>query len=300
MEVDFFTTAMPNTLGPDYLRECVYKPDIFSGKVVFVTGGAGSICRVQAEAMVLLGANAVILGRRSKETEEAAREIQTLRRGSRVLGLGNVDVRSVESLKTAVERTIAQLGRIDYVIAGAAGNFLCDINNLSSNAFKTVIEIDLLGSYNTFKVTSEELKKNKGSIIFVSATLHYRGLMMQAHASAAKAGVDALNNVIAVEYGPLGVRSNCLAPGPIEGTEGMSRLAPSPEIGDPKTTVPLLRNGSTTEIANSTVFLFSNAASYITGTTLVVDGGNWHIGNLTPAGFYPDLIVSANEVKTKL
>jgi 2,4-dienoyl-CoA reductase [(3E)-enoyl-CoA-producing], peroxisomal len=290
---------MPNTLDQSYLQKCVYKPGIFSNKVVFVTGGAGTICRVQTEAMVLLGANAVILGRRSKETEEAAREIESLRPGARVLGLGNVDVRSIKSLQDAVERTLQVLGRIDYVIAGAAGNFLCDINNLSSNAFKTVVEIDLLGSYNTFKVTAEQLKKNKGGIIFVTATLHYRGLILQAHASAAKAGVDALNAVIAVEYGPLGVRSNCIAPGPIEGTEGMSRLAPE-GVSDSRSSVPLLRNGSTTEVADSTVFLFSDAASYITGTVVVVDGGNWHIGNMAPNGMYPDLVINANEVPPKL
>lgn len=290
---------MPNTLDQSYLQKCVYKPGIFKDKVVFVTGGAGSICRVQTEALVLLGANAVILGRRAKETEEAAREIQTLRPGARVLGLGNVDVRSVTSLKEAVDKAVHELGRIDYVIAGAAGNFLCDINNLSANAFKTVVEIDLLGSYNTFKATSEQLKKNKGGIIFVSATLHYRGLAMQAHASAAKAGVDALNQVIAVEYGPLGVRSNCLAPGPIEGTEGMSRLAPG-DVTNVKRSVPLLRNGSTTEIANSTVFLFSDASSYVTGTTLVVDGGNWHLGNMMSPDLYPDLLINANDVEAKL
>lgn len=291
---------MPNTLGQSYLEKCVYKPGIFKNKVAFVTGGAGTICRVQTEAMVLLGANAVILGRRAKETEEAAREIESLRPGARVLGL-SVDVRSVQSLKEAADKTVAELGRIDYVIAGAAGNFLCDINNLSANAFKTVVEIDLLGSYNTFKATSEELKKNKGGIVFVTATLHYRGLVLQSHASAAKAGVDALNAVVAVEYGPFGVRSNCIAPGPIEGTEGMSRLAPTDDSTDSKKNhVPLLRNGSTTEVADATVFLFSDAASYITGTNLVVDGGNWHIGNMAPNELYPRLVISANESPCKL
>lgn len=284
---------MGNTLDQKFVETSVWKPDIFKGKVAFVTGGAGTICRVQTEALVLLGADAVILGRNQKKTEDAAAEIQSLRPGARVIGLGNVDVREVQSIAKAVEATVKELGRIDFVIAGAAGNFLADFNHLSSNAFKSVVSIDLLGSFNTVKACFNELKKTKGSVIFVSATLHYYGVPFQSHVGAAKAGVDALSNALAVELGPLGIRSNCIAPGAIANTEGMERLTPPGEVSMDKR-VPLQRLGTTQDIAETTVYLFSPAASYVTGTILVVDGALWQVG--APMGsLYPSVVISQNE-----
>ena len=185
------------------------------------------------------------------------------------------------------------------MIAGAAGNFLSDFNHLSSNAFKSVVDIDLLGSYNTVKATFEQLRKNKGAVIFVSATLHYYGIPFQVHVGAAKAGVDALSNALAVELGPLGIRCNCIAPGGIDGTEGMLRLLKDKQTFIDK--VPLHRMGTTKDIADTTVFLFSPAASYITGTVLVVDGGSWHLGSSHGGEGYPVLIKQKNsETVTKL
>src|SRR5579862_5894100 len=124
--------------------------------------------------------------------------------------------------------------------------------NLSSNAFKTVLEIDTLGSYNTLKATIPHLKRSKGSILFVSATLHYRGTILQAHVSAAKAAVDALSQVVTVEYGPYGVRSNVIAPGGIEGTEGLERLMPREFREMSEKVIPLGRLGRVQEIADCT------------------------------------------------
>lgn len=281
------------SLDQSFVTNSAWKPDLFKGKVVFVTGGAGTICRVQTEAMVLLGADAAILGRNVAKTEKAAAEIAALRPNAKVLGLGNVDVRDVKSLAEAVATTVSKLGRIDYVIAGAAGNFLSDFNHLSANAFKTVISIDLLGSFNTVKACFNELRKNKGAVIFVSATLHYYGVPFQSHVGAAKAGVDALSNALAVELGPLGIRCNCIAPGAIEGTEGMSRLMPGDGTQGAAPKVPLGRWGSTRDIAESTVYLFSPASSYVTGTIQVVDGGFWHLGGLM-GDLYPLIIINQN------
>lgn len=280
------------SLNSSFVTDSPWKPDLFKGKVVFVTGGAGTICRVQTEAMVLLGADAVILGRNFAKTEKAATEIAKLRPGAKVLGLGNIDVRDINSLAQAVTTAVSQLGRIDFVIAGAAGNFLADFNHLSSNAFKSVISIDLLGSFNTVKACFNELRKNKGSVIFVSATLHYYGVPLQVHVGAAKAGVDALSNALAVELGPIGIRCNCIAPGGISGTEGMSRLLP----GDPNEAakkVPMGRWGTTRDIAEATVYLFSPAASYVTGTIQIVDGGFWHVGGMM-GDLYPLFVISQN------
>ncbi|KAH3672817.1 hypothetical protein WICMUC_004039 [Wickerhamomyces mucosus] len=264
------------TLDQSYYQRTSFKKDLFKGKVAFVTGGAGSICRVQVEALVLLGANVAIIGRDQQKTESVAQEIQSLRSNSKVIGIGNTDVRDIHSLIKAVNYTVKQLGRIDFVIAGAAGNFISDFNSLSSNAFKSVISIDLLGSFNTIKSTFNELIKSKGSIIFVSATLHYYGIPFQSHVSAAKAGIDALSNALAVELGPLGIRSNCIAPGIIKDTEGFNRLKGDGDEDSFAQKIPLQRLGTKEDIANATVFLFSEAGNYITGDIIVIDGGAWH------------------------
>ncbi|AET40817.1 2,4-dienoyl-CoA reductase (NADPH) Ecym_6446 [Eremothecium cymbalariae DBVPG len=292
---------MPNTLDKSFLSRSVWKADLFKGKVVFVTGGAGTICRVQVEAMVLLGAKAAILGRNLEKTEKAAQEIGQLSdEAGSVLGIGQIDVRNVGDLKKAVERTVQEFGRIDYVIAGAAGNFIADITNLSAKAFQSVVAIDLLGSYNTVKAALPELAKTKGSILFVSATLHYTGTPFQAHVSAAKAGVDALSNVLAVELGPLGIRCNCVAPGAIANTEGMSRLSNGVSLKDVEAKVPLQRSGTTEDIAHATIYLFSPAASYVTGHVQVVDGGAWHLGNLMGTAGYPLLLKKQQKIGAKL
>lgn len=278
-------------LHPGFIKKGPWKSDIFTGKVVFITGGAGTICRGQAEAMVLLGANAAIIGRNPQKTEQAAREIQQLRSGSKVIACSNTDVRKVESLVEAVNKTIQELGRIDYVIAGAAGNFLSDFNHLSSNAFQTVVSIDLLGSYNTAKACFEELRKTKGSIIFVSATLHYYGIPFQVHVGAAKAGVDALSNALAVELGPLGIRSNCIAPGLIKGTEGFNRLLTGIDI---ESKIPLQRFGTVENVAQATIYLFSLAGDYVNGTIQIVDGGAWHMGVFPTMYDYPVNIIGLN------
>ncbi|KAI5949679.1 hypothetical protein CANMA_005486 [Candida margitis] len=289
------------TLDQSYVTNGSWKPDLFKGKVVFVTGGAGSICKVQTEALILLGANAAIVGRNKEKTDAAAKELEGLRSGAKVVSLPNIDVRDIKQMSAAANKAVQELGRIDFVIAGAAGNFLADFTHLSSNAFSSVVNIDLIGSFNTVKACFEELRKNKGAIIFVSATLHYYGVPFQIHVGAAKAGVDALSNALATELGPLGIRSNCIAPGPIADTEGMRRLAPG-TLDSVKNGVPLQRLGSKQDIADATVYLFSPAASFVTGDVLVVDGGAWQIGQGIGSADYPVTLknVQNGEVNFKL
>ena len=250
-----------------------------------------------------------------------AKNIATARAGAKVIGIGAVDVRKVEDLEAAAARCAKELGGIDFCIAGAAGNFLSPISGLSANAFRTVIEIDTIGSFNTLKATVpyliESAKRNPntgtnastgGRIIFVSATFHFKGMALQAHVSAAKAGVDALSATVAIEYGPKGVTSNIITPGPIMGTEGMSRLGDrnAEQSGAAFKKVPLGRYGLVKEIADGTVYLFSDAGNFVNGEVLVIDGAEWRTpGGMGGARQYPDYLLDDNftrreEKKAKL
>lgn len=196
--------------------------------------------------------------------------------------------------------------------AGAAGNFLAPITDLSPNAFKSVMDIDVLGSYNTLKSTlpyllasakkqpnSSVMPSIGGRIIFISATFHYTGMPLQTHVSVAKAGVDALSANVALEFGPFGITSNIITPGPIAGTEGMERLSTSDNREAANKAVPLGRFGSVKEIADATVYLFSDAGNYVNGAVLVVDGGSWRIPSSFSAGVgggYPDFFLNGTPV----
>lgn len=289
----------------------IFKDGLFDSKVVFCTGGNGSICSAQVRALVHLGANACIVGRNVEKTEAMAKDIATARPGSKVIGLGAVDVRSIEALEKAVSTCVSELGRIDFCIAGAAGNFLAPMAQLSANAFKTVIDIDLVGSYNCAKACLPHLVKAaqeyptaktstpSGRIIFISATLHYGGTPLQTHAVAAKAGVDALSSQVCIEYGPLGITSNVISPGPIGGTEGMDRLAKKVKPGsEPWKVIPSQRWGGVKDIADATIYLFSDAANYVNGDVLVVDGGAWRTAQGPGRDFpYPDFLIQGAKVE---
>ncbi|KAF7303606.1 hypothetical protein MIND_00589900 [Mycena indigotica] len=266
-------------VAPFHESTATFKDDIFKGKVLFCTGGGSGICRGMTEAIMKHGAKATIVGRNLERLNKAAEELSAST-GQKCLP-AQADVRQPKTLQDAVQKTIEAFGRIDFVICGAAGNFLAPISGLSENAFRTVIEIDTLGTYNTLKATIPHVRKTKGAYIHISATLHYRGTPFQAHVSAAKAAVDALSTVIAVEEGPHGVRSNVLAPGAISGTEGMDRLsAKGPDAGNRDMLYPLGRPGIIGDVANAGVFLFSPAATYISGQVFAVDGAQEHLRSL--------------------
>lgn len=286
----------------------VWRDGLFNGRVAFVTGGAGTICSMQTRALVRLGANACIIGRDAEKTEAAAKDIATVRPGAKVIGIGGCDVRRVENLKAAADRCAKELGGIDFVIAGAAGNFIVSMEAMSSNAFRTVMEIDVLGTFNTIKATMPHLLQSPDARInYVSATFHYTGMPMQGHVAAAKASVDSLMASVALEYGPRGVTSNVISPGAIAGTEGAARLISTDEaaLKHHSKSIPSGRLGTVKDIADATVYLFSPAGSYINGHVLVVDGGAWRRQGGSSMGGkdvkYPDfLLPEGEEPKVKL
>jgi len=258
------------------MTNSIFAEGILNDRVAFVTGGGTGITGGVARALADAGAAVALVSRKMEHLEPAAAAINE--RGGKAIAVA-ADVRDPAAVDHAVAETIERLGKIDIVVNGAAGNFLCAPEELSPNGFGTVVDIDLKGTFNVCRATFAELKKNRGQILNISATLHYLGTPMQLHVSAAKAGVDALTRNLAVEWGRHGIRVNAIAPGPIEDTEGMTRLVPEQIKQKLRQRVPLGRFGLIADIEKAAIFLCSDAASYINGAILVVDGGHWLAAN---------------------
>jgi peroxisomal 2,4-dienoyl-CoA reductase len=274
----------------------IFADNILKDHVAFVTGGGTGITGGVARALAEAGANVALVSRNLEHLEPAAKAINdareqgtspTVREGSSTISdisggeafAVAADVRNPEELEKAIAATVERFGKVDIVVNGAAGNFLCAAEELSPNGFGTVVDIDLKGSFNVCRAAFAQLKQHRGQILNISATLHYLGTPMQLHVSAAKAGVDALTKNLAVEWGRYGIRVNAIAPGPIGDTEGMKRLVPEPIKEKLKQKIPLGRFGLIEDIENAAVFLCSDAASYINGAIIVVDGGHWLAAN---------------------
>jgi peroxisomal 2,4-dienoyl-CoA reductase len=249
-----------------------FQPDLLKGRAALITGGGTGICRGIALAFAAHGCDVAIASRRAEHLEPTADEIRS--QGTRALALV-ADVRDPAGVDAAVNEAAKTLGRLDIVVNGAAGNFICAAENLSPNGFGTVIDIDLKGTFNVSRAALPHLKAHGGSILNISATLQYLATMGQVHASAAKAGVDTLTRTLAAEWGGYNIRVNGIAPGPTEDTEGVRRLATPESLKSVLRQCPLGRMATIEDIANAALFLSSDAASFITGVTLVVDGGLW-------------------------
>lgn len=261
-----------------------FNSELMKSKVVFVTGGGSGINLGVAKNFAALGADIAICGRTQEKLDGAAEELKAL--GARVYTHA-CDVRHYDNLAEAIQGTESALGSIDVLICGAAGNFPSPAESLSPNGFRSVIDIDLLGSFHACHAAVDQLKKTKGSIIFISAGQAYVPYALQCHVGAAKAGIDNLMRNLALEWGPYGIRSNSIAPGPIDDTEGMKRLAPGDTKGKIEKVVPMGRFGTVDEIGHAAVFLASPLARYVTGTRLDCDGGM----NLPGSGVFTNVLM---------
>jgi NAD(P)-dependent dehydrogenase (short-subunit alcohol dehydrogenase family) len=249
----------------------------FDGKAVFVAGGTSGINFGIAEAFAAAGANVGVLSRDQAKVDAAVARL----RGHGGQAIGAVaDVRNFDAVTAAFAKMREMFGTIDVLVSGAAGNFLAPALGMSPNAFKAVVDIDLIGLFHVLKAAHPHLKKPGGSIITISAPQAVHARAMQSHVCAAKAGADMLMRVLALEWAPDGLRINAILPGPIAGTEGMKRLAPTPEAeAAVNRAVPLGRMGSLKDIADTALFLASPNAAYITGAVIPVDGGVTAVGN---------------------
>ena len=252
--------------------QSVFSPDLLRGRAAFVTGGGTGIGRGIALALAAHGADVAIASRHLEHLQPTAGELETL--GVRALALA-ADVREPAAVAAAVAAAAGSFGRLDVVVNGAAGNFVCRAEDLSPNGFGTVVDIDLKGAFHVARAALPFLRRAGGVVLNISATLHYLGTAAQLHVSAAKAGLDALTRTLAVEWGPYGIRVNGIAPGPIEGTEGARRLLEGDKRARALRLNPLRRLGTVEDVAGAALFLCSDAAAFVNGATLVVDGGQW-------------------------
>lgn len=258
------------------MNKQIFVDGLLKDRVAFVTGGGTGITGGVARALAEAGASVALVSRQMDHLEPAAAAINE--NGGRAFAVA-ADVRNPAEVEKAIAATVEHFGKIDIVVNGAAGNFLCQAEQLSPNGFGSVVDIDLKGTFNVCRAAFNELKEHHGQILNISATLHYLGTPMQLHVSAAKAGVDALTRNLAVEWGRYGIRVNAIAPGPIEDTEGMKRLVPEPIKEKLRQRIPLGRFGLIKDIENAAVFLCSDAGNFISGAVLVVDGAHWLAAN---------------------
>jgi NAD(P)-dependent dehydrogenase (short-subunit alcohol dehydrogenase family) len=261
---------------PQMLVQRLLPRELFKGKTVFVTGGGSGINLGVAKNFAALGANVAICGRTQAKLDAAAEELRAL--GAQVCPVA-ADVRDFAALDAALARSGEELGPVDVLVCGAAGNFLVPAEKLSANGFKSVIDIDLLGSFDASRAAFEQLRQTRGSVIFISAGMAYMPHAFQAHVGAAKAGIDMLMKNLAIEWGPHGIRCNSIVPGPIEGTEGMKRLSDPAQRDMFIGSVPLRREGTVDDIGQVAAFLASPLASYVTGCVVVCDGGQNLVGS---------------------
>lgn len=254
----------------------------FTGKSVLVVGGTSGINREVAMAFAEQGAKVAVISRSQEKVDDTVASLAQA--GALAAEGATADVREFDNLKDAIDRLAKNFAPWDVVISGAAGNFPARALDMSSNGFKAVVDIDLVGTFHVMRAVHEHLLRPGASIVNISAPQAVVPVVGQVHVAAAKAGVDMITKSLAVEWGPEGIRVNGVMPGPIGDTEGMRRLAPTPELQKAsRQSVPLRRLGSARDIAHACLFLASPMASYINGAILPVDGG-WVLGGFAAIG----------------
>ena len=255
----------------------IFRDGLLEGRVALVTGGGTGLGFAIASGLARCGAAVAIASRKPEHLDPALERLRGA--GADAIAI-EANVREPESVAAMVERAVGELGRLDILVNNAAGNFYAPSADLSPNGWRAVVETDLYGTFFCSQAAYPALKQHgEGCIISISMTLHYRGWPQMAHATAAKAGVDALTRTLALEWARDGITVNAIAPGPIP-TEGASAAfamggADTAAIDDKmRRFIPLGRWGEPEDIGSMAVYLASPAGRWITGAIFVVDGGS--------------------------
>jgi citronellol/citronellal dehydrogenase len=247
----------------------MFVADLFKGKVVFVAGGGSGIGFTIAKQFLLLGAKVWIASRKEERINKAIEELSAF---GKVNG-ATMDIREPLDIEKVAEKIKLEDGRLDILINNAGGQFPSAAENISYNGFKAVINNNLLGPFYVTQIMAKTffIPQNDGIIVNIIANM-FRGFPGMAHTGAARSGVDNLTKTLAVEWSRFNIRINSVAPGIIQ-SSGLDQYPPDFLKGITDV-IPMKRTGTMEETANPVVFLASPLASYITGETLYVDGGN--------------------------
>ena len=253
----------------------MFDKKLLKGKNIVVTGGGTGLGKSMAERFSDLGANLVLTSRREKVINDTAKEFRKRRKKAIPIVC---DVRYPDQVESMINQAVDQLGSVDILVNNAAGNFISPTENLSSNAFKTVVDIVLNGTFHCSQAAGKIMRKNKSGVILnIVTTYAWTGSGYVVPSACAKAGVLAMTRSLAVEWAKYGIRTVAIAPGPFPTKGAWSRLAP-PGLGiekKMKARIPLKRLGEHSELANLASFLVSDIASYINGEVVTIDGGEW-------------------------
>ena len=242
-----------------------FKEDIVKGRVALITGGATGIGKEIARTLGKHGAKIVITSRKQENLDAAREEFE--KEGVECLAVSS-DVRNPEAVEAVIASAIEKYGGLNIVVNCAAGMFIAPIEKMSYNGFKTVVDIDLLGTYNVTKAAfTAYLKEHGGCIVNITAPFEHWGVSSMAHVAAAKAGIESFTRTCAVEWAPLGIRVNSVGPGFISDTEGVKRA------GEAGMSEEKGLKGTRQDMANAVLFLVSDSASFISGVGIRVDGG---------------------------
>ena len=253
----------------------MFDKELLNDKSIIVTGGGTGLGKSMATRFAELGANLVITSRRQEVIDKTAEELRD--HGGKVLAIA-CDVRDSEQVNEMVSQTVDEFGKIDILLNNAAGNFISPTEDLSPNAFKTIVDIVLNGTFNCTQAAGKVMREKDGGVILnIVTTYAWTGSGYVVPSASAKAGVLAMTRSLAVEWAKYGIRTLAIAPGPFPTKGAWSRLAP-PGLGIEKkmrNRVPLKRVGEHIELANLASYLVSDQAAYINGEVVTIDGGEW-------------------------
>jgi len=256
------------------LDDLIYKPGLLRGQRLLVTGGGTGLGRVMAEAFVLLGADVYVCGRRGPVAEQTAAELTALG-GGRARGLA-CDIRQPEAITGMLDAIWADGGALTGLVNNAAGNFISRTEDLSPRAFDAIANIVFRGTFFTTLDCGKRwlAERRRASVLSIVVTWVWNGSAFTVPSAMSKAGVHAMTQSLAVEWGGRGIRLNAIAPG-VFPTEGMlARLNPGGGELKPENN-PLHRAGRMPELANLAVYLMSEQAEYVNGQTIAIDGGQY-------------------------